>query len=45
MGQPIAMRAHAILQAASLKPPLAAEPTIIFRAFSFAGFGNAGRTE
>jgi hypothetical protein len=45
MAEAIAVRPHAILQAASLQPPLAAEAAIIFRAFSFAGFCHAGRTQ
>ena len=45
MAQTVTVAAHAILQTSGLKAPLAAEPAIIFRAFSFASLGHAGRTE
>jgi hypothetical protein len=43
LGQAIAVAPHAILETSGLKSPLTAKPPIVFRAFSLAGFGNAGR--
>jgi hypothetical protein len=42
LAQAVAVAAHTILQAPGLEPPLAAKPTIILGAFTFAGLGRAG---